>query len=436
MITQAAVNFVSTPALTLSPTLTLYMQEFPTAERWDVLNALKYIFSIQFIQVLVLNYVGPMIRMAQEKEKGIKHALLLKGMMPVAFWSTWFISESITVFLSTCVTVSCLYACELFIYTNAAWVFLAFLLFGCAFVCFGFLCSFLAEKAYSLAMFAGLFNMLTLALFAVTQFYFIDGNKVDQHVIHLLFLIAPVPFGHIIYEILNQEIWKKAWTPDVSPYAATAYAFLAADTVIYFILCVIIENSKDFYNVVGKKGEEDDKPLAVSHGIMVRGLKKKFVVMEKNEYGMKRNKVVQAVNGLDLTVAEKTIFCLLGHNGAGKTTTMSLITGALYPDEGWMTVGGLDVVKERSQLRKSLGVCPQFDVLYDELTVWEHMQLYGGMQGLTQEQCDAEAERLLADLDLLVKKTQKSSNMSGGQQRRLSLAVSLIGAPRVVNSGA
>ena len=88
---------------------------------------------------------------------------------------------------------------------------------------------------------------------------------------------------------------------------------------------------------------------------------------------------------------------------------MSLITGALYPDEGWAMVGGFDVVKERGQLRKSLGVCPvhilksalrcllcskcpraltfenccqQFDVLYSELTCWEHMHLYGAMQGL------------------------------------------------------
>jgi ABC-type multidrug transport system ATPase subunit len=111
---------------------------------------------------------------------------------------------------------------------------------------------------------------------------------------------------------------------------------------------------------------------------------------------------------------------------------MSLITGALYPDEGWAMVGGFDVVKQRSQLRKSLGVCPQFDVLYSELTCWEHMHLYGGMQGLTPDECDKEANRLLGELDLLVKKEQKSSNMSGGQQRRLSLAVSLIGNPKVV----
>ena len=199
------------------------MQEFPTAERWDEVNALKYIFSMQFIQVLVFNYMGPMIRMAQEKEKGIKHALLLKGMSPLAFWLTWFISESITVFFSTCITVSCLYACQHFIYTNAGWVFLAFLLFGCAFACFGFMCSFLAEKAYTLSMFAALFNLILLALYGVTQFYLINGQKVNQHVIHLLFLIAPVPFGHIMYEMINTELWKKARTPEILRYRGTSY---------------------------------------------------------------------------------------------------------------------------------------------------------------------------------------------------------------------
>ena len=111
---------------------------------------------------------------------------------------------------------------------------------------------------------------------------------------------------------------------------------------------------------------------------------------------------------------------------------MSLLTGALYPDEGWAMVGGLDVVRQRSQLRRSLGVCPQFDVLYSELTCWEHMHLYGGMQGLAADECDGEAQRLLGELDLLGKREQKASSLSGGQRRRLSLAVSLIGDPKVV----
>ena len=127
-------------------------------------------------------------------------------MSPIAFWCTWFISEATTVFLSTCITVCMLFACQHFIYTGAGWIFLGFLLFGLAYCCFGFMCSFLADKAHTLAMFAALFNMLTLAAYAVTQFYLINGNKVGAGVIYVLFLIAPVPFGYIMYEIINTEV--------------------------------------------------------------------------------------------------------------------------------------------------------------------------------------------------------------------------------------
>lgn len=121
-----------------------------------------------------------------------------------------------------------------------------------------------------------------------------------------------------MYEIIDKEVWKEPWTPDMSPYGTAAYVFLVVDIFLYMALCLVIENSKDWFNQMSKKPEAPDAGLASSQGIVVRGLKKKFVVMEKNEMGMQKKKVVQAVNGLDLTVADKTIFCLLGHNGAGE----------------------------------------------------------------------------------------------------------------------
>jgi len=220
-------------------------------------------------QVLVLNYMGPMIRMAQEKEKGIKHALLLKGMSPLAFWLTWFISEGITVLLSSLISVSMIFACQLFVYTGAGWVFLGFLLFGMAYATFGFMCSFLADKAHTLAMFAALFNFLTLAAFGITQFYLINGNKVGTGVIYLLFLIAPVPFGHIMHEVIDTELWGKAWTPSMSPYGVAAYCFLAIDIVLYMALCLIFENFKDVFNTVGKKSAVVDEELGSSFGMYI-----------------------------------------------------------------------------------------------------------------------------------------------------------------------
>ncbi|EKX52676.1 hypothetical protein GUITHDRAFT_57319, partial [Guillardia theta CCMP2712] len=138
------------------------------------------------------------------------------------------------------------------------------------------------------------------------------------------------------------------------------------------------------------------------------------------------------VDQLSSQVEDNTIFCLLGHNGAGKTTSMSIMTGGLLPDSGWATIAGQDVVRDKAKIRKSLGVCPQFDVLYSELSCWEHMLLYGGMQAMEHQQCEEEARRLLSCLSLSSKAHQRAGYLSGGQQRRLSLAVALIGDPKIV----
>jgi hypothetical protein len=238
--------------------LTPYLREFPTSERTVIVNFLKYIFAVQFIQVLVLNYIGPMVRMAQEKEKGIKRALLLKGMSPGAYWATWLISESTTILISTCVAVGMLYACQHFLYTEAGWVFLAFLLFGIAYCCLGFLLSFLADKAHTLAMFAALFNLLTIVAFILVQLLMINPGNVSRGGILFLFLIAPVPFGHIMYEMISTEVSSKGWTPGMSEYGQLAYGFLAIDIVLYMTLCIIIENFMDVFRELTKKKEERD----------------------------------------------------------------------------------------------------------------------------------------------------------------------------------
>jgi hypothetical protein len=238
--------------------LTPYLREFPTSERTVFVNFLKYIFAVQFVQVLVLNYIGPMIRMAQEKEKGIKRALLLKGMSPVAYWATWLISETTTIFISTCVAVAMLYACQHFVYTSAGWIFLAFLLFGTAYCSLGFLLSFLADKAHTLAMFAALFNLLTILAFILVQVLMINPGEIARGWVILLFLIAPVPFGHIMYEAISAELLGVGWTPGMSPYGQLAYAFLAIDIVVYIALCIVIENFMDVLREATKVAEQRD----------------------------------------------------------------------------------------------------------------------------------------------------------------------------------
>ena len=83
----------------------------------------------------------------------------------------------------------------------------------------------------------------------------------------------------------------------------------------------------------------------------------------------------KAVDNLSISIKENEVFCLLGHNGAGKTTVLNMITGILKPSSGNAQIYGANLVNEIDAVRQSLGLCQQFDVLYEVLTVREHLQL-------------------------------------------------------------
>ena len=91
-----------------------------------------------------------------------------------------------------------------------------------------------------------------------------------------------------------------------------------------------------------------------------------------------------AVHGLDLAIYKGQIFVLLGHNGAGKTTTMTMLTGLYMPTAGDATVQGLSIRTQMPEIRKRIGVCPQHNVLFDELTVTEHLEIFAGLKGARQ----------------------------------------------------
>jgi len=139
-----------------------------------------------------------------------------------------------------------------------------------------------------------------------------------------------------------------------------------------------------------------------------------------------------AVNGTSLTMYKGQIFALLGHNGAGKTTTLSMLTGLLKPTAGRAEVFGLDMFSEMAEVRKILGVCPQHDVLFRNLTPEEHLRLFAAFKGSEPGEIDAQVEQMLVDIDLVDQRNQEARTLSGGQKRKLSVAISMIGNSKVV----
>jgi ABC-2 type transport system ATP-binding protein len=133
-----------------------------------------------------------------------------------------------------------------------------------------------------------------------------------------------------------------------------------------------------------------------------------------------------AVDGVSFTVEEGEIFAILGPNGAGKTTTVESISGMRTPDSGSISVLGLDPRRDRDELRRVVGVQLQESELPDQIRVWEAMDLYASFYAKPRNW-----ERLLEDLGLADKRESAFGKLSGGQKQRLSIALALIGNPKI-----
>ena len=134
-----------------------------------------------------------------------------------------------------------------------------------------------------------------------------------------------------------------------------------------------------------------------------------------------------SVVGLDLQMRRGQITALLGANGAGKTTTIAMLTGLIPPTSGDATIDGRRCSTEMRTIRESLGVCPQQNVLFEPLSPTLHLRLFGALKGLSGAELHKAIDALLQMVMLSERAHVKSAVLSGGQKRKLCLAISLIG---------
>ena len=137
-----------------------------------------------------------------------------------------------------------------------------------------------------------------------------------------------------------------------------------------------------------------------------------------------------AVDGLELEMVQGQITALLGHNGAGKTTTMNMLIGMLEPSSGSARINGYDIRYDLDTIRKNLGICPQFDILFTLLTVEEHLRFFSEMKsGVVSE---SDVEDIIDRMGLERYRKNYPSELSGGWKRRVSVAIALIGGSDVI----
>ena len=147
---------------------------------------------------------------------------------------------------------------------------------------------------------------------------------------------------------------------------------------------------------------------------------------------VKQYKNVIAVDRLHLEIEQGELFSLLGVNGAGKTTTIKMLSCLIKPTSGDASVGGYSITKEPKQVKRLIGVSPQETAVAPNLSVRENLELICGIYGFSKEKTEKKMRELSGQFELDTILQKKAGKLSGGWQRRVSIAMALISEPKIL----
>ena len=214
-------------------------------------------------------------------------------------------------------------------------------------------------------------------------------------------------------------------------------------TVLYLSAAIamdVLKNYPEYYRrfirdpeVVDAPFEDDDDVVAERERVLGGGAEGDVIVMKalRKVYGPKSYSKV-AVKGVSLGIAKGECFGYLGINGAGKTSTLAMLTGDVLPSSGEAYLNGLDILKHQDQVRRLLGYCPQHDALLERLTVREHLELFGRIKNVAEEALHSFVESILVDMNLSQYQNKLAGELSGGNKRKLSVGIAMIGKPPII----
>ncbi|XP_033976697.1 phospholipid-transporting ATPase ABCA1-like isoform X2 [Trematomus bernacchii] len=392
-----------------------------------------------------------------EKEARLKETMRIMGLNNGTLWLSWFISSLIPLLISAGLLVVLLKMGNLLPYSDPGVVFIFLASFGIVTIMQCFLISTLFSRANLAAACGGIIYFtlyLPYVLCVAWQDYVGFGAKL------IVSLLSPVAFGFgcEYFALFEEQGVGIQWSnllasplEDDSYNLTTSISLMLFDAVLYGIMTWYFEavfpgqygiprpwyfpftksywcGEKENPNIstpLSKKGNAEvcieEEPSHIEPGVYIENLVKVY------SHG---NKL--AVDGLSLRFYKGQITSFLGHNGAGKTTIMSILTGLFPPTSGTAYIHGKDIRSELSTIRQNLGVCPQHNVLFSMLTVEEHIWFYGRLKGLSEEKVKAEMEQIVNDVGLPHKRNARTHTLSGGMQRKLSVALAFVGGSKVV----
>eukprot|EP01132_Coremiostelium_polycephalum_P010659 gene10659-13056_t len=382
-------------------------------------SVITFLFPIYFPLLFLYSLQQLVILLVTEKQEKIKEAMKVMGLRESAYWVSNIATQVAMNIILIAITLVISYAVGIFKYWYVE------------------ISTFLdAPKTAGGA--SSIILILGIGISALYQFYL---KKKVNGIKYFLFLFSPVSFGEFLSAMADGEVNKTGLSWSNSSFTISI-GYLILDFFLYSLLAwYTIEIyqgeygtgkgwlfflSRDYWMVP----QSISGGRANQTGISIRNLSKKYKFSNSKDTPNIKNKL--AVNDLSFDIRPGTIFALLGHNGAGKSTTIGMLTGLMPPTSGDAYINGLSVTKQMDLIRQQIGLCPQHNILYKQLTCAEHLRLFARIKGIQEKDVENLVDTSLAEVNLTDKKDILSVDLSGGMKRRLCLAIAFIGDPPIV----
>ncbi|XP_053122131.1 ATP-binding cassette sub-family A member 13 [Hemicordylus capensis] len=471
MIERAIIS-VHTGVDTLDTGIQVQAMPYPCHTNDLFLNNIGFFFPLIMMLTWMVSVASMVRKLVYEREICLEEYMKTMGVHPGAHFVAWFLENFLVLAISSCTLTVILKVSSIFAFSDSFLVFLFFLDFGVSIAMLSYLLSAFFSTANTAALCASLVYMISFLPYIILLVLQNQLSFVNQIVVCFLSTTA---FGQGVFLLTlfeGQEIgihWSNIYQPLTQGGSMTfgwACGMILFDSILYFIIGWYFSNiipgkfglrrswyfpftlsywkttcsagSKKlsylkptmfFFNKnfpeIGSLPKEDKRCSEEENPVGV-------VLMSLTKAYSESNKI--AVKDLSLAFYKGQITALLGPNGAGKTTVISMLTGLYPPSSGTIIINGKDMETDLTAIRTEMGVCPQHDVLFDTLTVQEHLLLYGSVKAplWTKMQLQQQVSRALKDVGLLQNQNKYTGALSGGMKRKLSIAISFIGNSKTV----
>ncbi|XP_052843910.1 LOW QUALITY PROTEIN: phospholipid-transporting ATPase ABCA3 [Drosophila gunungcola] len=419
--------------------------------------------------VILLSFIYPCSTVTKyvttEKELQLKEIMKLIGVHNWLHWMAWFVKSYVmlmvvVLLIMFLMMIKFYFSVSVLSHANVLPVLVFLHTYVIASICFCFLLAVMFSKASTASAVACILWFITFIPYSFAYYYYDRLNLFHKLLISMVFTNSALGFGlHVIimWEGTGEGVtWHNMFQPISEDDDLTLFYVIMAMTFgagVYFIICLYVEQvfpgdygiPRRWDFIFRRSFWLDLMPFR----FVIKNAKFESTASESpnKKKSCRTNRVVgvqlcdlqktygkhRAVKGINLKMYRNDITVLLGHNGAGKTTTINMITGIIKPTSGTAIVNGYDIRHDLAKARQSLGICPQVNILFNNMSVRDHIKFFSKLKGIRGSKAvDNEVGKYVTMLELQDKSFVAAEKLSGGMKRKLALCCALCGNARVV----